>query len=78
MKASVSVGGRPKKNDVRTVWNWVGDLKLKGTVDGDQFILAAINRALFGNEHDAKALRKSLIAEAKRCQQEHNQRVKEQ
>ena len=57
MKASVSVGGRPTKGDTRTTWNWVGKLHLDATVDGDQFLLAAINRAMFGNEDEAKALR---------------------
>ena len=76
MKASVSVGGRPTKGDTRTTWNWVGKLHLIATVDGDQFLLAAINRAMFGNDDEAKALRKALIAEGKRCQQDHNKRAK--
>jgi len=76
MKASVSVGGRPKKGDCRTTWNWVGKLDMKATVDGDQFLLAAINRAMFGNEDEAKALRKALIAEGDRCQRDHEKRVK--
>lgn len=66
----------PVKNDNRTTWNWVGKLEIKATVDGDQFFLAAINRALFGNADEAKALRRSLVAEAKRCQKDHFERVK--
>jgi hypothetical protein len=71
MKADVSVGAKPTKNDRRDVRNWVGKLNLRATVDGDEFILAAINRAMFGPEDQAKQLRRSLIAEAKRCYRDH-------
>ena len=60
MKASCSIGGRPQKGDTRTMWNWVGKLSMEATSDGDQFVLAAIYRAMFGNEDDAKALRKAI------------------
>jgi len=71
MKANVSVGVKPTKNDTRDVCNWVGKLNLRATEDGDEFILAAINRALFGPERKAKLLRRYLIAEAKRCYRDH-------
>ena len=76
MKASVSVGGRPKKGDARSTHNWVGDLKLKATDDGDQFFLAAINRAFFGGANLAKGLKRALLAEAKRCEKDHHKAIK--
>ena len=72
MKANVSVGAKPTKNDRRDVRNWVGRLDLRATVEGDEFILAAMYRALFGAEDQAKQLRKALIAEAKRCFRDQN------
>lgn len=71
MNGDISVGGRPLKNDRRSTDVWVGRMTLKATEDHDPFILAAIGRALFGGEKSAKALKRSIIAEAKRCQRDY-------
>ena len=49
---------------------------MKATEVGDEFLLAAINRAFFGSDNSAKGLRKALIAEAKRCEKDHQKIVK--
>ena len=67
MRGNASAGDRPKPGfDVR---NWTAHLDLKASVEGDEFVLAAIYRALFTG--GAKALTRSLYAEAKRCQNDH-------
>ena len=71
MKANASVGGRPSKKDRKHLRNWCGKLDMKATFEGDQFILAAIYRVLFGNDDECKRLRDALAAEAKRCQRDH-------
>lgn len=65
MKGDFRVGGKPTKGDPRDARNWCGKASLVATNDGDQFLLAAIYRALFGNESECRALRRSLVAEAK-------------
>ena len=77
MKAKCSVGGRCRKNDARSVFNWCGKLDLVATLEGDPFLLAAVYRALFGDESDAKALKRSLLAEARRCAADHQARVQQ-
>ena len=71
MKANCSVGGRPSKKDCKHLRNWCGKLDMKATFEGDQFILAAIYRALFGNDDECNRLRNAITAEAKRCQRDH-------
>ena len=76
MRSKISVGGRPKKNDDRHLRNYVGKFDLSADDDFDAFILAALYRAIFGGEDSAKALKRSMIAEAKRCEKDHNSRIK--
>lgn len=73
MKGAVKVGGRRKKGDFRDTRNWCDTLTLKATVEGDQFILAAIARVLFG--YDKSALAESIADRlaklAATCERDH-------
>lgn len=69
MKSQISIGGRPRTNDPRRLHNWVGQMSLKATQDGDQFIFAAFYRALTGTASDG--FRQALEAEAKLCLADH-------
>jgi hypothetical protein len=71
MKGSVSIGGRPQKGDSRSLHNWVGKFHITATQAADPFILAALNRALFGSKTEAVELRKAVIKEALKCQKDH-------
>lgn len=72
VKASVSVGGRPTKGDVRSLHNWVGKLSVTATSEGDQYILAAINRILFGGKlPECEEARDMLIKLAEKCRDDH-------
>ena len=75
MKADISIKGRPKKNDHRDLRNYVDKLHIDVTVEGDQFILAAISRALFGNGSGAVELREAIVVEAQRCADDHDRLV---
>lgn len=76
MDGKASIGGRRVKGDVRSLHNWCGSLNLKASRISDPFYLAAIYRALFGNENEASALREALIDEAQRCEADHMERVR--
>ena len=76
MRSKVSVGGRHRKNDDRHLQNYVGKLELTADDDADAFLFAAIYRAFHGREDQARALRRSIIAEARRCEKDHNEVVK--
>lgn len=77
MKANASVGCKPTKHDHKEVRNWTGKLSLTATEQGDQFVLAAIYRAFFGNDDECKRLRDALAVEAKLCYRDHMKTVKE-
>lgn len=75
MKGNAKVGGRPVRNDPRSLNNYVGLLDLRATHPIDPFILAAIYRVVFGGEAVAVELRKSLIKEANACAAAHGRAV---
>ena len=77
MKAEVKVGGRRVNKDPRNLHNWVGKLEVKATREGDQFILAAVYRALFGGNDKAVELREAIANEAEKCRDAHREREKE-
>lgn len=78
MKGKCSAGRTPPKGENRSVWYWCDNVQLKATSPEDPFILAALYRALFGNEDEANALRKAIAAEAKRCEKDYISRNKKQ
>ena len=69
MKTEAKVGGRRVKSDPRDLRNWCGSLTMRASSEGDQFILAAIYRALsgVGDQNLVEALRVS----AQECLKEH-------
>jgi len=78
MDMDIKVGGRHLKNDPRDLRNWVGSLTLKATVNGDQFLLAAIYRVLTNKSYEDEStseLRNLLKEEAKKCMDDHKKVV---
>lgn len=69
MNISASIGDRHRKNDPREMHSWIGKLDLKATQEGEQFLLAALYKALQGEA--SKTLTNALRAEAKKCLKEH-------
>lgn len=69
MKANVKATKRPQQGkDCR---NWVEVLDLRAQGDGDQFLLAAIYRALFLPQLASTKLLEALTEDSERCEADH-------
>lgn len=72
MQTSISAG-RYRKGEHRDTPNWCEKLELKATIDGDQFIMAAVARAIIGYDDSpaVKDLLKAIGKVACECRDDH-------
>ena len=72
MNIMAKLGGRPNKNDTRSLAYWVGVLEMKATADADPYFLAAFLAAMQG--HDPE-LYTAIHDSALKLRERHVQRI---